>query len=81
MLKWFKASVDNGRIQRLETEVADLRRQQRKLMDQNEMMIECVENISKYEQQLIEAIEVLAEEVTTTVNKSVTNNGVDVTND
>lgn len=62
MLKWFTATVDNRRIQKLETEVADLRREQKALRDQNEAMIECVENISKYEKQLVEAIESLTED-------------------
>jgi len=69
MLKWLKATVDNGRIQRLETEVADLRREQGVLRDQNEVMIECVENISKYEKQLIEAIESLTEDFVSVVKE------------
>jgi len=63
MLKWLRTSVDNGRIQKLESEVADLRREHRLLRVQNEAMIECVENISKYEKQLIEAVESLADEL------------------
>tara|TARA_B100000131_G_C17609630_1_gene407015 strand:- start:123 stop:356 length:234 start_codon:yes stop_codon:yes gene_type:complete len=70
MIKWLSSTVDNKRIQKLESEVADLRREQRVLRNQNEAMIECVETISKYEKQLIEAIETLAEELTSAVNET-----------
>ena len=70
MLKWLTATVDNGRIQRLETEVADLRREQKLLRDQNEAMIECVENISKYEKQLVTAIESLTEDFATVIRNT-----------
>ncbi len=67
MLKWIRDSVDNGRIQKLEAEVADLRREQKILRAQNEAMIQCVENISKYEKQLVQAIESLTEDITTAI--------------
>ena len=69
MLKWFKANGDVCRIQKLEAEVADLRREQEVLKSQNEAMIDCVENISKYEKQLIEAIESLAQELVAAINE------------
>ena len=69
MLKWIKSSIDNTRIQRLEAEVADLRREQKILRAQNEAMIQCVENISKYEKQLVEAIENLTEDFTTAIKE------------
>ena len=70
MLKWFKtAGSDVCRIQKLEAEVADLRREQKILKDHNETMITCVENISKYERQLIEAIESLTQELLSAVNE------------
>jgi hypothetical protein len=69
VLKWIKSSIDNTRIQRLEAEVADLRREQKILRAQNEAMIQCVENISKYEKQLVEAIENLTEDFTTAIKE------------
>jgi hypothetical protein len=49
--------------------VADLRREQKILRAQNEAMIQCVENISKYEKQLVEAIENLTEDFTTAIKE------------
>tara|TARA_Y100001938_G_C8095476_1_gene437885 strand:- start:1511 stop:1732 length:222 start_codon:yes stop_codon:yes gene_type:complete len=69
VLKWIKNSFDNGRIQRLEAEVADLRREQKVLRDQNEAMVECVENISKYEKQLVEAVESLTKDLSAAVKE------------
>ena len=69
MIRWFRTYPDVSRIQKLEAEVADLRREQKVLKDHNEAMINCVENISKYEKQLIEAIESLAQELISAVNE------------
>ena len=60
MLNWLLGKADTERIKRLEAEVADLRREQTILKTQNKAMIECVENIAKYEKQLVDAIEEMA---------------------
>lgn len=60
MLNWLLGKADTERIKRLEAEVADLRREQIILKTQNKTMIECVENIAKYEKQLVDAIEEMA---------------------
>tara|TARA_E500000331_G_scaffold355651_2_gene411721 strand:- start:532 stop:768 length:237 start_codon:yes stop_codon:yes gene_type:complete len=75
VLKWIRATIDNNRIQKLEAEVADLRREHQLMRHQNVAMIECVENISKYEKQLIEAIEVLTEDFASVIDKTTNNNG------
>ena len=70
MLNWIMRSVDNERIKKLEAEVADLRREHVKLKVQNEAMIECVENIAKYERQLVGAIEELANDLANTIKRA-----------
>ncbi len=66
MLKWF-TGTSQARIARLETEVKDLKSEVQYLKNQNRAMIEYIENLSKYEKQLIDTIEQLTQEVTTNV--------------
>ena len=58
-VKLIYRKADTERIKRLEAEVADLRREQI-ILRQNKTMIECVENVTKYEKQLVDAIEEMA---------------------
>jgi len=66
MLQWLR--VDSKRILKLESEVEDLKKEVDYLRNQNKAMLEYIENISKYEKQLINTIEQLTQELSGKLN-------------